>query len=144
LAYDPKHEYRFQVHGEWNDYQSGYDIGLELSGTPDRPEAIFVFDDLSALGFQKAVLDRGLRVPQDIAIVGFDDIRRAVTAPVPLTTVHQPLAEVGQNAVDILLNKINRHPVQTRRILKPTLVVRESCGAQLHDSLSRRTMTIKE
>jgi DNA-binding LacI/PurR family transcriptional regulator len=131
MEHDPKYEYRFELRGEWDDYQSGYEIGLEFSGSPHRPEAVFAFDDLSALGFQKAILDKGLRVPNDIAIVGFDDIRRGVTAPVPLTTVHQPLAEIGVAAVDILLKRITGQPVQTRRILKPTLVVRESCGAKL-------------
>jgi DNA-binding LacI/PurR family transcriptional regulator len=131
VEYNPAYEYRFQLRGEWNDYQSGYNIGLEFSGSPNRPEAVFAFDDLSALGFEKAMLDRELRVPQDIAIVGFDDIRRGVTAPVPLTTVHQPLREIGQVAIDILVKRITGQPVQTRRILKPTLVVRESCGAKL-------------
>ncbi|MFH0991216.1 MAG: GntR family transcriptional regulator [bacterium] len=134
MEYSPKYEYRFQLRGEWNDYQSGYQIGLEFSSASDRPDAIFAFDDLSALGFQKAVLDKGLGVPKDIAIVGFDDIRRGVTAPVPLTTVHQPLAEIGEAAVDILLRTITGQPVQTRRILKPSLVIRESCGAILHKS----------
>jgi LacI family transcriptional regulator len=131
VIYNPEYEYRFQLRGEWNDYQSGYEIGLEFSASSNRPEAIFAFDDLSALGFQKAVLDKGLGVPKDIAIVGFDDIRRGVTAPVPLTTIHQPLAEIGVVAVDFLLKRISGQPVPTRRILKPTLVVRESCGAKL-------------
>jgi DNA-binding LacI/PurR family transcriptional regulator len=132
VEYIPAFEYRFQLRGEWNDYQSGYEIGLEFARTSIRPEAFFVFDDLSALGFQKAVLDKGMRVPQDVAIVGFDDIRRGVTAPVPLTTVHQPLAEIGATAADILLKRITGQPVQYRKILKPTLVVRDSCGAKLH------------
>jgi LacI family transcriptional regulator len=131
INYNPQFEYRFQLRGEWNDYQSGYEIGSEFTASSNRPEAIFAFDDLSALGFQKAVLDKGLAVPKDIAIVGFDDIRRGVTAPVPLTTIHQPLAEIGAVAVDILMKKITRQPFQSRCILKPTLVVRESCGAKL-------------
>jgi DNA-binding LacI/PurR family transcriptional regulator len=130
VKYDPAYEYRFQLRGEWNDYQSGYDIGLDFSGLTNRPDAVFAFDDLSALGFQKAVLDKGLKVPHDIAIVGFDDIRRGVTAPVPLTTIHQPLVEIGQAAVDIVNKRITGQPVQTRRILKPVLIVRESCGAK--------------
>lgn len=131
IGYNPQYEYRYQLRGEWDDYQSGYELGLEFFASSNRPEAIFAFDDLSALGFQKAVLDKGLRVPNDVALVGFDDIRRGVTAPVPLTTIHQPLAEIGGLAVDTLLRKITGQPVQTRRILKPTLVVRESCGAKL-------------
>jgi DNA-binding LacI/PurR family transcriptional regulator len=131
VEWHPRNEYRFQLGREWDDYQSGYDIGLEFARSTNRPEAFFAFDDLSALGFQKAILEKGLRMPQDIAIVGSDDIRRGVTAPVPLTTVHQPLMEIGQVAVDILVKRITGQPVQTRRILKPTLVIRESCGAKI-------------
>jgi DNA-binding LacI/PurR family transcriptional regulator len=130
VEWHPGNEYRFQLRGEWDDYQSGYDIGLEFARSKNRPEAVFAFDDLSALGFQKAILDEGLRMPEDIALVGCDDIRRGVTAPVPLTTVHQPLTEIGQVAIDVLVKRITGQPVQTRRILKPSLVVRESCGAR--------------
>lgn len=138
IVYNSEFEYKFRLGGEWNDYESGYKIGLQFVDSSNHPDAIFAFDDLAALGFQKAVLDSGLRVPQDVAIVGFDDIRRGVTAPVPLTTVHQPLAEVGEIAVDILFKRITGQPVQNRRILKPTLIVRESCGAKL-----RQLNTIK-
>ena len=66
-----------------------------------------------------------------MAIIGFDNIRRGVTAPVPLTTINQPTEEIGEFAVDIIHKKILGQTVQARRILKPSLIVRESCGAKL-------------
>jgi DNA-binding LacI/PurR family transcriptional regulator len=136
VAYNPDYEYMFQLRGEWDDYQSGYDIGLQFAKSLHRPEAVFAFDDLSALGFEKAVLDQGLQVPQDIAIVGFDDIKRGVTAPVPLTTIHQPTDEIGSVAVDVIHRKITGQPYESRILLKPTLVVRESCGVKIRSAVS--------
>jgi DNA-binding LacI/PurR family transcriptional regulator len=136
IEYNPDYEYMFQLRGEWNDYQSGYDIGLQFSQKINRPEAIFAFDDLSALGFEKAVLEQGLRVPQDVALVGFDDIKRGVSAPVPLTTIHQPTTEIGKVAVDVIHKKITGQPYQSRILLKPTLVVRDSCGAKIRGAVS--------
>lgn len=128
VEYHPEYEYRFRLCSEWNDYQSGYDIGLQFIETSEKPEAVFAFDDLSALGFQKAIIDNGFKVPQDVAIVGFDDIRRGGSAPVPLTTIHQPTYEIGQIAVDMVIKKITGQPVNNRVILRPSLIVRESCG----------------
>ncbi|MFQ5863910.1 MAG: substrate-binding domain-containing protein, partial [bacterium] len=76
-------EFRLRLKGEWNDYQSGYEIGERFSTLSDRPEALFVYNDLAALGFEQAILENGLRIPNDIAIVGFDDIERCQYAPVP-------------------------------------------------------------
>ena len=130
-TFNPDYEYKFVLGIEWTDYQAGYEVGCEFVKTKNKPDAIFAFDDLAALGFQKALLDHGLRVPEDVAIVGFDDIKRGVTAPVPLTTVHVPLGKMGEIAAEILINKINGVPTISRKILKPSLVIRESCGAKL-------------
>lgn len=122
--------YHLQHCGEAYDYQSGYEIGEQYLNQASRAAALFIYNDLAALGFQRALLDAGLKVPEDVAIVGFDDIKRGVTAPVPLTTIHQPTDEIGQLAVQTLIAKINRQPVKTRQILKPWLIVRQSCGMQ--------------
>jgi DNA-binding LacI/PurR family transcriptional regulator len=122
--------FRFPFQGEWNDYQSGYEIGQHFSTLSEKPDAIFAFNDLSALGFEHAILDQGLKVPDDVAIVGFDDIERGLYAPVPLTTIHQPAAEIGTLAVETLIKKINGEEVPTRTILKPSLIIRSSCGAK--------------
>jgi len=120
--------FRLQHRGETFDYQSGYEIGQQYLKQSRKAEAFFIYNDLAALGFQRAILDNGMKVPDDVAIVGFDDIKRGVTAPVPLTTIHQPTDEIGRLAVQTLIAKINNQPVKTRQILKPALIIRESCG----------------
>jgi len=112
--------------GEWNDFQSGYEIGQFFALSEERPDAIFAYNDLTALGFQKAVMEKGLRVPEDVAIVGFDNIDAADTAPVPLTTIHQPTEQIGELAVKVLADQQKGTLSQKRYILKPELVTRES------------------
>lgn len=143
VDYNPDYEYMFQLRGEWDDYQSGYDIGLQFVRSFHRPEAVFAFDDLSALGFEKAMLDNGLRVPQDVAIVGFDDIKRGVTAPVPLTTIHQPTDEIGKVAVDVIHKKITGQPYEARILLAPSLVVRDSCGEKFRQAVAAERGSVR-
>ncbi|MDZ7355155.1 MAG: GntR family transcriptional regulator [candidate division KSB1 bacterium] len=128
--------FRSSSKGEGDDYQSGYEIGLRFLALAQKPDAVFAYKDLAALGFQQALLDHGLKVPHDVAIVGFDDIESGQYAPVPLTTIHQPTAEIGAIAVETLIKRIEGKEANIRTILKPTLVVRESCGAKLR-SISR-------
>lgn len=130
VAFNENYVFHLQKRGEWFDYQSGFAIGQQFCQLADRPGAIFAYNDLAALGFERAVLDGGLRVPEDVAIVGFDDIKRSRVAPVPLTTVHQPTKEIGKIAVKIVLDKIRGRSVRKLPHLKPTLVIRESCGAK--------------
>jgi len=115
---------------KWEDYESGYEIGRVFSGLVERPDAMFAYSDVAALGFEQAVLDSGLSVPGDVAIVGFDDIERDLYAPVPLTTVHQPAEEIGAGAFAVLSKLMDGEQVRIRTILEPRLVVRKSCGAQ--------------
>ncbi|MFC1483506.1 GntR family transcriptional regulator [Candidatus Neomarinimicrobiota bacterium] len=121
--------YRLPFVGVWNQYQAGYDVGVHFAELKDHPNAIFAFNDLSALGFEQALLAHGLRVPEDVAIVGFDDIESNLVAPVPLTTVHPPTSMIGALAVEILVKIIGGNPGVTRIFLQPELVIRESCGA---------------
>lgn len=114
--------------GEWNDFKSGYTIGKQFPRLPDRPTAVFAYNDLTALGFQEAVLEEGLGIPQDVALVGFDDIERSSYAPVALTTIRQPTEQIGTLAVDKLLALIDHREPENRTILEPELIVRESCG----------------
>lgn len=131
IPFNENFEFHLRQRGEWNDYTSGYEIGQTFAGLEERPRAMFIYNDLSALGFQKAVLDNGLQVPGDVAMVGFDNINQSVTAPVPLTTIHQPTEKIGPLAVDMLTRLIQRQPAERRIILKPTLVIRESCGSNM-------------
>jgi len=144
MLYDPDSEYQTRLRGEWHDYHSGYEVGQKFVVSKDPSDAMFVWDDLTALGFQKALFDNGLRVPEDVAIIGFDDIKRGVTALVPLTTIHQPSNVIGELAADILLKKITGEPYENRIILQPSLIVRDSCGARLKDTVSMNNSNMEQ
>ena len=130
-VFDEQCEFFLDLRGEWHDYESGYGIGKRFLELSDPPSAMFIYNDLAALGFQKAILDAGLRIPQDVAIVGFDNIKQGITTAVPLSTIHQPTEEIGQMAVDMLYKTLRGESTENRVILKPRLVVRESCGSQI-------------
>ncbi len=109
------------------DYDSGYNIGEKYCKSKIRPDAIFAYKDLAALGFEQAVIDNGLNVPDDVAIVGFDNIERTEYAPVPLTTISQPTDKIGKLATELLIQKIHGNEIQFHTILKPELITRKSC-----------------
>lgn len=125
---DKRLMFHLRMRGEWYDYQSGYEIGKRFRRLTVKPDALFVYNDLSALGFEDAILDQGLRIPEDVALVGFDDIDRGEYAAVPLTTIRQPSDLIGKQAVELLLKLMHGNNGSPRRILKPELVIRESCG----------------
>ncbi|WP_436702194.1 LacI family DNA-binding transcriptional regulator [Nocardioides sp. BYT-33-1] len=101
----------------------------DLLAGPDRPDAIFAANDLVALGVLQALTLAGVRVPEDVAIIGFDDIDFAASAAIPLSSVRQPRAEMGRAAIDLLLAAIDDPAAQVRDIvLEPELVVRRSTG----------------
>jgi LacI family transcriptional regulator len=94
----------------------------------EPPTAIFAFNDSIAIGAMHAARDRGVRVPEDLSIVGFDDTKLATVVAPRLTTVRQPLSEMGRTAVGLLLRlaEPRRGPVQIE--LPTPLVVRGSTG----------------
>jgi len=85
-----------------------------------------------AIGVYRAATQLGLRIPEDLAVVGFDDIELSSYLTPPLTTVAQPKAEIGQTAVSLLLERIGARDLPARRVVLETrLVVRESSGGNL-------------
>jgi DNA-binding LacI/PurR family transcriptional regulator len=128
LRIDKRLQFRLRMRGEKYDYQSGFEIGKKFRTLTVKPDAVFVYNDLSALGFEDAILAQGLRIPEDIAIVGFDDIDRGAYAPVRLSTVRQPTSKIGKEAVDLLLKLMQGKKASIRRVLKTELVIRESSG----------------
>ena len=112
-----------------NRFEIGYRLGRQLLAEKDLPEALFAYSDLLALGMKKAFLEAGMRIPHDIALVGFDDIPMAEQSVIPLTTIHQPVEQIGRLAFNTLLQKIDGDTSVTRISLMPQLIVRESCGA---------------
>jgi DNA-binding LacI/PurR family transcriptional regulator len=97
---------------------------------PDRPSAIFISNNLLSLGALLELRDLGVRCPEDVALVGFDDHPWAAVANPPLTVVRQPARELGRTAAGILLALIRHAPVPTTpAMLDCELIVRQSSGA---------------
>ncbi|MEV4172123.1 LacI family DNA-binding transcriptional regulator [Nonomuraea sp. NPDC049709] len=108
----------------------GRAIGERVAALPadERPTAAFCANDMMALGFLQAMASHGLRVPEDLAIIGYDDIDFAAAAAVPLSSVRQPRELLGRTAIDLLLEEV-AEPEQHRHrqvIFQPDLVIRES------------------
>jgi LacI family transcriptional regulator len=98
-----------------------------LLALPEPPTAIFAFNDNLAIGAIRAARARGLRVPEDLSVVGFDDIEYATVVSPALTTVRQPLAEMGRMAVSMLVRLLERQRFETLHVeLGTRLVVRDS------------------
>jgi LacI family transcriptional regulator len=96
-----------------------------------RPDAIFATSDMMAQGAMRAAREADLSIPDDIAFVGFDDLPMATYSIPPLTTVHQPIYEFGEKAVEILIDLIENGIKPSRRVIMDTeLVIRDSCGAK--------------
>ncbi|MDZ7267747.1 MAG: LacI family transcriptional regulator [candidate division KSB1 bacterium] len=109
---------------------SGYEAARRLMTLSPRPDAIFASNDSMALGALSALREMGVRVPEDIALAGFDDIPLARYLSPALTSVHVPISELGAQAIHRLfqvLQKKSRYPRQ-RAIIPTRLVLRESCG----------------
>ncbi len=108
-------------------HESGYAAGTDLLALPDAPTAIFASSDQMALGVYEAVRKRGLRVPDDVSVVGFDDLPEVRWCSPPLTTVRQPLAEMGMLAARTVLRLANGERIESPRFeLATELVVRDS------------------
>lgn len=109
----------------------GRRVGEELVARSQRPDAVFAANDLVAVGLLQALVMSGeLRVPHDVALVGFDDIDFASATVVPLTSVRQPRHEIGATALRILREEAAEPDLPPRRIVfQPELVVRASTGA---------------
>jgi LacI family transcriptional regulator len=97
---------------------------------PARPDAVFAASDIMAVGAMRAAREGGLRIPDDVAFVGFDDISLTAAPETALTTVRQPVAQFGTAALEILIDLIDNGVHPARRVIMVTeLVVRDSCGA---------------
>ncbi len=108
-------------------FEHGLSAATAMLGSSSPPTAIFAGSDISAMGVLEAARRTGRRVPHDLSVVGFDDLVISRTASPPLTTVHQPIADIGREAVAILMRLSHGESLATKRLELPThLVVRES------------------
>ncbi|MDR2577877.1 MAG: substrate-binding domain-containing protein, partial [Chitinispirillales bacterium] len=121
--------------------RGGYNAALEFLKRGIKFDALLAANDETALGAVAALQDRGIRVPEDTAVTGFDCIEESELTTPPLTTVRQPLYEIGSSAVELLLAKISGKDIPLRTILKTPLVIRQSCGCYINPkySLDART-----
>lgn len=113
------------AYAEDHSMMSGYKITKELLQFRTFTGICAAGDGL-ALGAMKAIQEAGLKVPEDISIVGFDDTIYAQFSTPSLTTIHQPMAEIGEQSMHLLLDLINGKETQSKTILKHTLVLRNS------------------
>lgn len=115
--------------------EGGYQAALRL--LPHQPDAIFAASDAMAQGAYRAISEASLRIPADIAVVGFDDMAFAAHLTPPLTTVRQPIHRMGQLAAEMLIDLIENPGDQPRCVRLPTeLVIRASCGLTLASNLA--------
>jgi DNA-binding LacI/PurR family transcriptional regulator len=113
--------------GDWS-ARSGYELGRTLLQVA-TPTAVFVANDQMALGLVRALHESGMQIPQDVSVVGFDDIPEAEFFTPPLTTIRQDFAEVGQRALHLVLERIADPAATSRRVtVQPELVLRGSTG----------------
>lgn len=123
LALDP----RLIAHGDFS-VESGVRAAHSVLSLPERPTAVFALNDRMALGVIRAALERGLQVPDDLSVVGFDDISLAAHNMPPLTTVRQPGMALGQAAAQLFFAQLDGTPPPTT-VIPTDLIIRESTCA---------------
>ena len=107
---------------------SGYECMRNL--LPLNPDAVFVASDVMASGALRAAREQGILIPGELALAGFDDLPLAAVTDPPLTTIHQPIRQMGIQAVRTLIDVLEQGPEPARRaVLNTQLVIRKSCGA---------------
>ncbi len=130
-----------QLEGDDPTPQLGFPFAKELLARNVQFTALFAYNDISAIGSIRAFQEAGLRVPEDVSVVGFDDIQMAMHNSPSLTTVRQPLQKMGEIAARALLNQIEDRKEYVPEItIKPELVVRKSTArAPVQSSTARRS-----
>ncbi len=116
----------YEITGDF-EFGGGFDAMQALLAHQQRPQAVFTGNDAMAVGAYQALYQAGLRIPQDMAVIGYDDIELARYMTPPLTTIHQPKDELGELAIDVLIHRMAQPALQQQRLqLTPVLTVRGS------------------
>ena len=119
------------------DIEESSTIIESLLDCPNRPTALVAWNDYLAVKIMNICRRHGIQIPDDLALVGFDDVDFVDQLEIPLTTVNQPVYEIGYQAGKLLFEKIVGRSSLSQRIILPTqLMIRESCGAKLYPAMS--------
>jgi LacI family repressor for deo operon, udp, cdd, tsx, nupC, and nupG len=130
MKYDLNIDPAFIQEGDFS-IKSGYSQMVNLLSLENPPTGVFVSNDEMALGAIKAAKDSGIKVPEDIAVVGFDNLKIVSVFEPYITTINQPKYEIGKKAMDLLLKLMKGETLQKNKfVLKDELIIRESCGFQ--------------
>lgn len=122
---------RLVAHG-WHTFQGGYVAAQKLMASGVKFTAIVASDDTCAIGAMHAIRDKGLRIPGDIAMIGFDDQPDTIAQVPPLASVHVPLTQIGEQAMLLMVDHLTgEHPLESVRIAT-RLIPRQSCGCIPH------------
>lgn len=121
------------VHGDFS-IESGAKAGERLLGRPEPPTAVFCFNDEMAMGVIEAARGRGVRVPRDLSVVGFDDIRFAGHMDPPLTTIAQPMREIGEGTVRLLVDILEGRTIAPVSVTLPHALIIRSSTARVRGS----------
>ncbi len=126
LTLEDKWVYRVQRENEPDYIKLGRDAARYYASLPDHPDAILTATDMLGIGCVKGFTDRGIKVPDDISVIGFDNIFVSALIDPPLTTIAQPVRKMGQAAAEILISQILNKPVQNKIVFEGKLIVRET------------------
>jgi LacI family transcriptional regulator len=117
-----------------NNFNGGYELGKRLLEEHAGVTAVFAANDTMAFGVLRAMLEAGRRIPDDVSVIGFDNVEFAGIVYPPLTTIHQPKYETGEAAVEILLRQSGRKEKHAEhRLFDVRLIERQSCKARRRD-----------
>jgi DNA-binding LacI/PurR family transcriptional regulator len=119
------------VQSDENSYEGGYRAMKKLLALSSFPTAVFAADDTMAIGALKAASDMGYAVPEDVSVIGFDDINIAAYLQPALTTIRQPIGRMGEKAVELLLEMVREKSVPAtvpHLLMEPELIIRDSCA----------------
>lgn len=122
--------HELMIRGDYG-FKSGYDSAEKLLGKGLNPTAVFAISDMQAIGVIKALKTKGIRVPEDISVMGFDNISFSAIYDPGITTIAQPTYKIGSRAMSILISQIKEENTKPQHVLlKHSLIVRESTGSQ--------------